>query len=129
LRRLAYATEVQLHQAQEEKEQAIKALKKENEKALEKLRVMQQEKDYIRAKFEEDKEKIQKEKDQLLIEHIGVREVVTRQLLSMMGLAQMEEETIKIQVRKLVEAIQQLQERVEKLELQVVPSTLQEVWD
>jgi hypothetical protein len=129
LRRLAYATEVQLHQAQEEKEQAIKALKKENEKALEKLRVMQQEKDYIRAKFEEDKEKIQKEKDQLLIEHIGVREVVTRQLLSMMGLAQMEEETIKIQVRKLVEAIQQLQARVEKLELQVVPSTLQEVWD
>jgi hypothetical protein len=43
-------------------------LKKEKEEALEKIWVEQQEKDDMRAKFEEDKEKIQKEKDQLLAE-------------------------------------------------------------
>lgn len=47
----------------------------------------------------------------------------------MSGLAQMEEETTKIQVGKLAEDIQQLQERVAELELQAVPRTLQEVWD
>jgi acyl transferase domain-containing protein len=39
----------------------------------------------------------------------------------------MEEETTKIQVGKLAEAIQQLQERVAELDLQAVSSTLQEV--
>jgi hypothetical protein len=36
--------------------------------ALEKLQVAQQEKDDLRAKFEEDREQIQREKDQLLAE-------------------------------------------------------------
>jgi hypothetical protein len=65
---LADAIEVQLCQVQEEKEQATEALKKENKEALDQLRVAYQEKDYIRMKFEEYKEKIQKEKDQLLAE-------------------------------------------------------------
>jgi hypothetical protein len=39
----------------------------------------------------------------------------------------MEEGTTEIQVGKLVEAIQQLQSRVEELELQAVSSTTQEV--
>jgi acyl transferase domain-containing protein len=39
----------------------------------------------------------------------------------------MEEETAEIQVGKLAEAIQQLQERVAELDLQAVSSTLQEV--
>jgi hypothetical protein len=43
-------------------------LKQEKEEALEKLWVAQQEKDDLQVKFEEDKEKIQKEKDQLLAE-------------------------------------------------------------
>ena len=47
---------------------------------------MQQEKDEIRAKFEEDKEKMQKEKDQLLAEKIVFKEAVTRSLRSMSGL-------------------------------------------
>jgi hypothetical protein len=95
-------------------------LKKEKEESLEQLWVAQQEKDDIRAKFEEDREKIQKEKDQLLVEQMGVREAVTRELRSMSGLAQIEEETTKSQVGKLVEAIQQLQARVAELELQAV---------
>jgi hypothetical protein len=90
-------------------------LKKEKEEALEKCRVAQQEKYGLRENFEEDRENIQREKDQFLIEKIGVREAVTRALRSMPGLAQMEEETIEIQVGKLLEAIQQLQAIVEEL--------------
>jgi hypothetical protein len=104
-------------------------LKQEKEESLEQLRVAQQEKDDIREKFEEDREKIQREKDQLLTEQIGLREEVTRALCSVSGLAQMEEETTESQVGKLVEAIQQLQARVAELELQAVSSTPQEVRD
>jgi hypothetical protein len=129
LRRLADATEARLHRVQEEKEQATEALKQEKEEALEKLRVAQQEKDEIRAKFEEDKEKMQKEKDQLLAEQTVVKEAVTRALRSVSGLAQEEEESTEIQVGKLAEAIQQLQARVMELEIQAVSSTPQEVRD
>jgi hypothetical protein len=41
----------------------------------------------------------------------------------MPDLAQIEEETMEIQVGKLIEAIQQLQERVAELELQAVSRT------
>ena len=41
----------------------------------------------------------------------------------------MEEGLIENQVGRIVEAIQQLQQRITELELQTVPSTLQEVWD
>jgi hypothetical protein len=104
-------------------------LNKEKEEALEKLRVVQQEKDDIRVKFEEEKEKMQKEKDQLLAKQIEVREAVTRVLLSVPSLAQEEPESIEMEVGKLVEAIQQLQARVMELEIQTVPNTLQEVHD
>jgi hypothetical protein len=46
-----------------------------------------------------------------------------------MGLEQMEEEPVENQVGRLAEAIQQLQQRIIELELQTVPSTLQEVRD
>jgi hypothetical protein len=39
----------------------------------------------------------------------------------------MEEDKVEIQVGNLVESIQQLQQKVAELELQAVPSTLQEV--
>jgi hypothetical protein len=41
----------------------------------------------------------------------------------------MEEDPVESQVGKLVESIQHLQQRIEKLELQEVPSTPQEVRD
>jgi hypothetical protein len=50
------------------------------------MSVAQQEKDDIQAKFAEDRVQIQKEKEQLLAEKIGVKEAVTRALCSMMGL-------------------------------------------
>jgi hypothetical protein len=129
LRRLADATEARLCRVQEEKEQATETLKKEKEEVLEQLQAVQKEKDELRVMFEEDKKKIQKEKDQLLAEKIGVKEAVTRALRSVSGLAQEEEESTEIQVGKLAEAIQQLQARVMELEIQAVSSTLQEVRD
>jgi hypothetical protein len=69
-------------------------LKKEKEEDLKQIRVAQQDKDDIREKFEENREKIQKEKDQLLTEQMGVKEAVTREIFSMPGLAQIEEETV-----------------------------------
>jgi trimethylamine:corrinoid methyltransferase-like protein len=102
-------------------------LKKEKEEVLEQLRVAQKEKDEIRAMFEEENAKVQKEKDQLLAEKTAIKEAVTKALRSVSGLAQEEEESTEIQVGKLVEAIQQLQARVTELELQAVSSTPQEV--
>jgi hypothetical protein len=48
----------------------------------------------------------------LLVEKIGVKEAVIRVLHSMKGLKHMEEDLVESQVGKLVEAIQQLQQRV-----------------
>jgi hypothetical protein len=79
--------------------------------------------------FEKDKAKMQREKDQLLVEQTVVKEEVTKALCSMLGLAQEEPKSTEIQVGKLAESIQQLQARVMELEIQAVPITLQEVYD
>jgi hypothetical protein len=102
-------------------------LKKEKEEAREQCRVAQQERDDIQAKFAEDREKIQKEKEQFLTEKIGVKEAVIRALCFVTGLEKMEEDPVERQVGKLAEDIQQLHQRIVELELQAVPSTLQEV--
>lgn len=113
LRRLAYETEAQLHKFQEEKEKAIEALKKEKEEFLEKLRVARyyvttyENKKYeFQVMLEEEKEKIQREKDQLLAEKTTVKEAVSKELRSVSSLAQEEHESVEIQVMKLAEAIQ-----------------------
>jgi hypothetical protein len=118
------------------KGEGYRSLEKEKEEILEQLRVArycvtayENEKDEFRVMLEEDKVKIQREKDQLLAEKTAVKEVVSKALRSVSGLAQEEHEAVEVQVMKLVEAIQQLQERVTELEIQVVPSTPQEVRD
>jgi hypothetical protein len=55
---------------------------------------MQQEKDVIQEKFEEDRAKIQKEKEKLLAKQIGIEEAVNRSFLSMTDLEQKVEEPI-----------------------------------
>jgi hypothetical protein len=115
LRNIEYATEACLHRVQQEKEQAIEALKQEKEEFPEQLRVAQQEKDDMRAKFEEDREQIQREKYHLLVVHTTVKVTVAREIFSVPGLAQMEEEITESQVGNLTEAIQELQERVAEL--------------
>jgi hypothetical protein len=86
IHRIADATEARLHHVQEGKEQAIVALKQAQEEFIEQRRVAQQEKDNLQIKFEEDKAQIQKEKEQLLTEHVGVKEAVNRALHSMTSL-------------------------------------------
>jgi hypothetical protein len=89
-----------------EKEQATETLKKAKEVTLEKIKFVKKEKYDLQAKFEEDREKIQRQKDQLLVEQTTVKEELDRALSSLLGLAQMEEETTKIQLGNLAKAIQ-----------------------
>ena len=129
LHRIVDATEARLHCMQEEKEQATVALKQTQEEVIEKHWVAQQEKDDLQIKFEEDKAQIQKEKEQLLTEQVGVKEAVNRALQSVTGLEQIEEDPMESRVANLVVAIQQIQQKVAELELQALLGTLQEVWD
>jgi hypothetical protein len=90
---------------------------------------VQQEKNALQEKFEEDRVKIQKEKEKFLAKQIGIEEAVNKALLSVISLEKKAEELIEHQVMKLVEVIQQLQQRVVELELQTIPQTPQEVRD
>jgi hypothetical protein len=90
---------------------------------------VQQERDALQEKLEEDRVKIQKEKEQLLVKQIGIEEAVNRAFLSVTGLEKKAEEPLEHQVMKLAEVIQQLQQRVVELELQTIPSTPQEEHD
>jgi hypothetical protein len=81
------------------------------------------------VKFKENNVKIQEEKDQLLTEQIVIKQAVTRAIGFVPGLEQEESNSVEMQVGKLVEAIQQLQERLAELEIQAIPSTPQEVKD
>ena len=69
-------------------------MKQEKEEILDQLRVAwycvttyENKKDEFWAMLEEDKEKIQREKDQLLAEEAATKEVVSRSLLSVPCLA------------------------------------------
>jgi phosphopantetheinyl transferase (holo-ACP synthase) len=88
-------------------------LKQEKEEVLEKLRVARycvttykNERDAFRAMLEEDKVKMQREKDQLLAEQTAAKEAVNKALHFVSGLAQGEHESVEVQVVKLAEAIQ-----------------------
>jgi hypothetical protein len=129
LHQIANTVEVHLQKAQEETTQATQALKQAQEEIIEQRRAAQQEKDTLQAKFEEDRAKIQKEKEKLLAKQIGIEEAVNKAFLSVTGLEQKAEDPIECQVMTLAEVIQQLQQRVMDLELQTIPQTPQEVHD
>jgi hypothetical protein len=99
--KIADTVEVCLWKAQEETTQATQALKQAQEEVIEQRRAAQQEKDAIQEKFEEDRVKIQKEKEQLLAKQIGIEEAVNRAFHSVTGLEQKAEEPIECQVMKL----------------------------
>jgi hypothetical protein len=71
----------------------------------------------------EEKVQIQREKEKLLAEWATVKEAVNKSCFFMPGLAQEEQDSVEVQVAKLVETIQQLQVRITELEIQAVPST------
>ena len=118
--------EVHPQHDQEEKEQATQALKHAHEEIIEQCQAAQQEKEVIQEKFDKECAKIQKEKEQLLAKKILIEEEVKRSFRSMTSLKHKAKEPIECQVMKLVEVIQQLQQRVVELELQAIPSTPQE---
>jgi hypothetical protein len=62
---------------------------------------MQQEKNALQEKIEEDRAKIQKEKEQLLAKKIGIEEAINRAFLSVTDLEQKAKEPIERQVMKL----------------------------
>jgi hypothetical protein len=62
-------------------------LKQAKDETLEKIQVAKQEKYDLQAKFEEDREHIHREKDQLFAEQTAVKEVVARALCSMLGVS------------------------------------------
>jgi hypothetical protein len=121
--------EVCLRKEEEVTTQAIQALKYAHKEIIEKLQATQQEKEAIQEKYDKERAKIQKEKEQRLAKKIGIEEAVNRAFRSVTGLEQKAEEPIECQVMKLDEVIQQLQQRVVELELQAIPSTPQEEHD
>ena len=70
--RIADTVKVCLWKEEEETVQATQALKQEQEEILEQRRAAQQEKEAIHEKFDGDREKIQKEKEQLLAKQVGI---------------------------------------------------------
>ena len=73
---------------------------------------MQHDKDDLQTKFEENKEQIQQDKEQLLAEQVRVKEPFNKDIHSVTSLEKMEEDLVVNKFVKLVESIQQLQERV-----------------
>jgi hypothetical protein len=61
--------------------QATQALKKAQEEIIEQRQAAQQEKNVLQAKFEEDRVKIEKKKENLLVKQIGIEEEVNRAFL------------------------------------------------
>jgi hypothetical protein len=112
LRRISDLVEVCHWKAEEVTVQATQALKNAQEEIIEHRQAAQQEKDAIQEKFDKECTKIQKEKEKLLAKQIRIKEVVNRSFLSVIGLEHKAKEPIKCQVMKLVEVIQQLQQRV-----------------
>jgi hypothetical protein len=129
LRKIADTVEAHLRKEEEATVQATQALKKAQEDIIEQRQAAQQEKDALQVKFDKDRAKLQKEKEQLLVKQIGIEEAVNRAFLSVTGLEKKAEEPLEKQVMKLAEVIQQLQQRVVDLELQTIPSTPQEERD
>jgi hypothetical protein len=72
---------------------------------------------------------MQQEKEQLLAEHLKVKEEVNRALRSVTGLELQAKDRVTHQVEHLAEAVQQLQQRITYLELCTIPDTPEDVRD
>jgi VIT1/CCC1 family predicted Fe2+/Mn2+ transporter len=85
--RLLTQSKYAFEKAQEETTQATQALKKAQEEIIEATSsCATREGHALQEKFEEDRAKIQKEKEQLLAKQIGIEEAVNRAFLSVTGL-------------------------------------------
>jgi hypothetical protein len=75
---------------------------------VEKHQTTKQENISLQGKFDEEKSQMQQGKEQLLVEQLEVKEVVNRELFSMIVIEIKAEDRVTQQVEKLAEAIQQL---------------------
>jgi hypothetical protein len=122
-------TEDRLQRAQEETKQATQALKQVQEVLVEQCRLAEQEKVSLQTKFEGEKAQIQQEKEYCLTKKLEVKEAVNRELHSVIGLETKAEDCVEHQVEQLMEAIQQLHQRIAYVELCRVPNTPWDVRD
>jgi hypothetical protein len=83
---IANMVEVCLQKVWEEIAHATQALNKKQKGIIEQHQAAQQEKDTLQEKFEEERVKIQKEKEQLLAKQIGIEKAVNKAFRSMTGL-------------------------------------------
>ena len=104
-RRIADLVEVRLWKAEEVTTQATQALKHAHEEIIEQCQASQQEKEAIQEKFDKERTKIQKEKEQLLTKQIRIEEAVNGEFCSVTGLEHKVEEPIEHQVMKLAKVI------------------------
>jgi hypothetical protein len=72
---------------------------------------------------------LQQSKGQLLVEKLKVKEMVNRELLSMIVVEVNTKERVPQQVAQLEEVIQELQQCITDLELRTMPETHQDVRD
>jgi hypothetical protein len=129
LYRLVDTVEAVLRRAQEEIEQATQALNQVQGVLIEQHNATEQEKIALQAKFNEEKEQMKLGKEQLLMEQLEVKEVVSRALCSVKVLEIKAEDRVTHQVEHLTKSIQQLHQRITDLELCTVPETSQDIRD
>jgi hypothetical protein len=72
---------------------------------------------------------MQQKKEQFIAKQLEVKEAVNRALLSMTGLEPQAKDRVTRQVEHIIEAVQQLQQRIIDLELCIIPDTPQYVRD
>jgi len=109
--------------------QATQYLAQAQEDLLEQSSNVEREKLALQAKWEEEKEVLQQDKEQLLAEQLEVQEWVHRELYSVTIIEVQTEERVPQQVPQLEGVIQQLQQRIADLELRIVPETPQDIRD
>jgi hypothetical protein len=90
--KIADIVEVCFRHDQEEKAQATHTLKKAQKEIIEQRQAAQQEKNALQEKFEEDRAKIQKEKEKFLTKQIGIEEAVNKAFHSVIGLEKKDED-------------------------------------
>jgi hypothetical protein len=129
LHRIVDTVEAHLRRAQEETTQATQDLAQVQKDLEDHRSTAEKEKLTLQEKWDEEKAALQKNKEQLLVEKLEVRERVHSALRSVTVIEVKTEERVPQQVAQLEEVIQQLQQCIADLELRTVPETPQEIRD
>jgi hypothetical protein len=94
LHRITDTFEAHLQRAQEETSQATQALAQAHEYLLEQCSTTEQDNLTLEERFDEEKSQLHKEKEQLLVEKIEVKEMVHKELISVIVIEVKAEERV-----------------------------------